>query len=199
MRTLLILGALSLVPGAAVAQTPAAVPFTCEKIAAVPSEMRTETPLLAARISMAACGGAARMGALTVYDDDTSLRAMADALGTSLATLDDVATSPDPRWQLLAAEARADLELGLVTRMRAAIPPVPADETGEALLRDEADRAARRARLEAKLAPWIERATADLQRTLAIAQASPQLGHDVAIDGAIRRAQQDLEAFGRTR
>jgi hypothetical protein len=82
--------------------------------------------------------------------------------------------------------------------MRASIPPVPPGETGELLVRDLADRAARRERLEAKLAPWIERATADLARTLAIAQ-SPQLVHDAAIDAAIRDAQHDLEAFGRTR
>ena len=196
MRTLLIVGALTLVPVAAHAQAPAPA---CENVASVPAEMRTDTPLLAARLSMATCEAGARMNALTIVDDDVSLKALADAVQASFATFDDIAQNPDPRWQILAARSRADLRFAMVARMRESIPTVPAGETGDALVNDLADRAERRTRLEPKLQPWIQAATADLERVVAIAQANPPVLRDAAVDAAVRQAQQDLDVLGRTR
>jgi hypothetical protein len=195
MRTLLIVGPLTLVPAVTRAQPQAA----CEKVATVPSEMRTDTPLLAARLSMATCEASVRMASLTIVDDDVSLRLIADAAQPSFATFEDVAASGDPRWQILAARADADLRFGMVARMRASIPPVPAGETGDALVNDLADRAERRARLEPQLAPWTQQAVLDLERAIAIAQANPSVLRDVAVDAAIRQSQQDLDLLRRTR
>jgi hypothetical protein len=148
---------------------------------------------------MATCEASVRMASLTIVDDDVSLRLIADAAQPSFATFEDVAASGDPRWQILAARADADLRFGMVARMRASIPPVPAGETGDALVNDLADRAERRARLEPQLAPWTQQAVLDLERAIAIAQANPSVLRDVAVDAAIRQSQQDLDLLRRTR
>ncbi|HTJ46807.1 MAG TPA: hypothetical protein VL463_32110 [Kofleriaceae bacterium] len=197
MRTLLIIAAVS-APVAAWAQaTPAAVPFTCESVAIVPNEMHSTAPLMQARISMASCAAEARMGALTLVDDDVSMQLLASSIEPSLATLDDVAANGDPRWQLLAAHARAEIYLGMVARMRATIPPIPPGEREQLLVNDLADRAERHAVLEPKLRAWIDQADRNLRLTLQIANASASAMQDDACAIAARDAQEQL-AIART-
>jgi hypothetical protein len=63
-------------------------------------------------------------------------------------------------------------------------------------MREDADRTARRDALEPKILPWIQAATADCQRVIAIAQQYPQVLDDLTVASAVRRAQDDLAAQG---
>ena len=199
MRTILSLLLFSLIPIAAEAQ-PLPVPpdpaARCADLAEVPLDALTQTPVIAARLSMASCGAEARLRGVTITDDAAGVALVQVALEPSLATIDDVAKSDDPRWQILAAHARADLLFGTVTRMRASIPPISAVAKGDELIREDADRAARRAALEPMLAPWIADATADCRRVVQLARQYPQATDDLVIAAAVRHAQQDLTAEG---
>ncbi len=198
MRTLLSLLCFSLIPIAANAQPigPNDPEASCADVAQVPNDARTDTPALAARLSMASCGAEARLRGVTITDDAAGIAVVQTALEPSLATFDDVARNDDPRFQILAAHARADLLFGAVTRMRASIPSVSAVAKGDELIREDADRAARRAALEPKLAPWISDATAACQRVLQLAQQYPQATDDLVVAAAVQHAQQDLDAEG---
>ena len=200
MRTILSFLFLSLVPAAAAAQPAAApaassdVPAECESIATVPDQAMTEIPMLAARMSMASCAAQARAGSLALTDDADGILQLQNAMGPSLDTFQNLVDDPHPEFQLLAAHAHADLLLGMVTRMRASIPPVSSDAFGVDLIRQQADRDARHESLEPLLRPWIAAARADLVRTLAVAKQHPELANDPVIAAAIQHAEADLAA-----
>ena len=198
MRTILSLLCFSLIPITAAAQpiTPTDPEARCADVAQVPIDARSDTPVVAARLSMASCGAQARIQGITLTDDDAGIAVVQAAIEPSLATFDDVAKNADPRFQILAAQARADLLFSSVTRMRASIPSVSAVAKGDELVREDADRSARRAALEPKLSPWIAAATADCQRVIQLAQQYPQALTDLAVSNAVRQAQQDLAAEG---
>jgi hypothetical protein len=199
MRTFLSCVLFSLMPVAVYAQpAPAApptdVPAGCEGAAVVPSEMRIETPLLAAQMSTASCAAQARAATLALSDDPMSVVELQKAMEPSLDAYAALVEDPHPEWQLLAAHAHADLLLGMATRMRATIEAVPANAVGVDLIRAQTDRDARHDALEPLIRPWIAAAQADLVRTLAVAKQHPELAQDPVIAAAIRHAEQDLAA-----
>jgi hypothetical protein len=204
MRTILSCLFFSLMPVAASAQpapapapAPAAdtaVPAECEGAAAVPSQMLTETPLLAAKMSTASCAALARAETLALTDDPPSVVELQATMEPSLDAYQQLVDDPHPEWQLLAAHAHADLLLGMVTRMRATIEPVPADAFGVDLIRAQADRDSRHEALEPMLRPWIAAARADLVRTLSVAKQHPELAQDPVVAAAIKHAEEDLAA-----
>jgi hypothetical protein len=205
MRT--ILGLLfSLMPVAAYAQpapAPAPVPASstdrevpagCEGAAVVPSQMLIETPLLAAKMSTASCAALARAETLALTDDPPSVVELQNAMEPSLDAYQQLVDDPHPAWQLLAAHAHADLLLGMATRMRATIEPVPAGAVGVELIGAQSDRDARHEALEPLIRPWISAAQADLVRALSVAKQHPELAQDPVIAAAIRHAEADLAA-----
>jgi hypothetical protein len=198
MRTILSCLLFSLMPVAAGAQTAQSteddMPAECEGCAAVPANLRIDTPLLAARMSKASCAAYVRGETLALTDDPDSAIALQNAMEPSLDTYQELVNDPHPEWQLLAAHAHADLLLGMVTRMRASIPPVRRDAMGVDLIQEQSDREARRTALEPILRPWIAAAHADLVRALSVAKSHPDLAQDPVIAAAIRHAEVDLAA-----
>ena len=82
----------------------------------------------------------------------------------------------------------------MATRMRASIPPVRSDSSGEDLIDEQADRDARHEALEPMLRPWIAAAREDLVKALAVAKQHPELAQDPVMAAAIKHAEVDLAA-----
>jgi len=120
----------------------ATLPERCRPLAAVPQSATIPDPDFAAHISVANCSAEEAMAKLTPHADQASMAALEAAAAPSLAILDDVIAHGDVRWSQMATDARSDLLVGMVVRMRI-VANDPSDRDG----------------LEAKLARWLNPAT----------------------------------------
>jgi hypothetical protein len=80
--------------------------------------------------------------------DDAALNALASAIKPSVAILDEVVRGGDPAYQIIAQDAKGDLYVNMVVRMRVA---------------------------EAQLMPWLKQAAASSKEAVRIAKLHPEL------------------------
>ena len=131
-----------------------AVPPACAAVVEVPADAAIARPAIAARISLASCAAMARMSALQLKADDASATALAAAAKPSLELFQAAIDQNDPALTPIARAARADLYLGMVVRLRNAVPAITMQTVGPALAaHDEAH-----AFVESKAGPWLEKA-----------------------------------------
>jgi hypothetical protein len=96
------------------------VPDRCVSWAHDRDHARTSRQRLGAELSLASCAASARLDAAVLPGGDDSIAALGAAIEPSLAMLDSVAVSRDPQYQILAAAARGDLYVAVITRARIA-------------------------------------------------------------------------------
>jgi hypothetical protein len=164
--------ALASMAGAAFASPPldlSSLPKDCEAVAEVPASATIADPAFSARVSGATCEIDSALSPVPLNDSDASIRALDSATAPVLARLDDVAARGGAKWQIISAYWKADIVLGLQTRLRAAIPPIGAKATLEHASQIER----RHQALEHKMEPWDARATADFRRVTELARANP--------------------------
>jgi len=160
----------------------------CRALVEAPADARTLEPAIAADLSAASCLAEARMRALTLGPSQASVDALNEAIRPSLALLEAVASTGDPRAEILAAHAKGALYSGVAVRFMAVAPslPRPVTEGGQAehhKVVAELDRLAR---------PWRDRAAAafaDVERLGAAAPARVQDDPVVAVAVADRPAE----------
>jgi hypothetical protein len=95
-----------------------------------------------------------KMSALHLAPDDVSVTALADAAAPSLALFQAAIDSGDANLSAAAKAARADLYLGMVVRMRNAVPAITLQTVGTAL----ADHDRSHAFVEGKVGGWLQKA-----------------------------------------
>jgi hypothetical protein len=145
------------------------VPEECHANAAIPRSATTARPELAARTSVASCMATAVLRDISLADNDASIRALDEAAQPSLQMYDDVIERGDAELQIVAQHAKADLLLGLQTRMRTTIPSL--GEDGSVL----AAAPARRDRLEPRLEAWRTDAGAAFDEIALLLDENPRL------------------------
>jgi hypothetical protein len=163
MRNMLLLVGSTVAVAAAAAPAPAKadapwtphvqVPEGCGRWARDVDRAETPRQRYSAEMSLASCAASARMDAATLPGGDKSIDALGAAIEPSLTILDDVSLSRDPAYQILAADARADLYVAAITRARAAERDV--DECSLAPWQAAADRAYDTASNLARIHPGI--------------------------------------------
>jgi hypothetical protein len=126
------------------------VPPQCAAVSAVPASAEIPEPALSAKLSLATCEAGLRFDALQLAPDEASMRALYNAAKPSLAMIDEVIHTNDPEYAPRAVQARRDLYIAMVTRMRDSIPPLAPDTVGPALARHDAAHE----ELERKLTIW---------------------------------------------
>jgi hypothetical protein len=158
MRYLILALALA-APSVAVADTPlppidpASIPPECKAVASVPADVAAAGPGIGARISLANCAAMVKMSALHLTPDDASFTALGEAAAPSLALYQAAIDAGDANLAGVAKAARADLYLGMVVRMRNAVPAITLQTVGAAL----ADHDRGHAFVEGKIGPWLQK------------------------------------------
>jgi hypothetical protein len=145
------------------------VPQKCHPLSIFPSSATSVGPELSARVSVANCMATEMLRAIPLADDHASLQALNAAALPSLQMYDDVIARGDAAMQIIAQHAKADLLLGLQTRMRNTIPSLGADGTVLASAPQ------RREALEPLLEPWRSTARAAFDEIALLSDANPQL------------------------
>ena len=125
-------------------------------------------------MSAASCLADDTLPKVPAIDGDASIPSLDEAAAPIVALLDDVIAHGQPETQMVAEYTKGDLLLGLETRLRQAIPPIPpATPVASAT---EIER--RHQRLEPKLARWNTEATTSFHRVTELARQNPKLAND---------------------
>jgi hypothetical protein len=160
------------------------VPEECHAHAAIPRSATTDRPELKARISVGNCMATAVLRDVSIADDQASIQRLDDLAQPSLAMFDDVIERGDVDLQIIAQHAKADLLIGLQTRMRNTIPSL--GEDGRVL----ASAPPRRDRLEPRLEPWRSDAGSAFDEIALLSDENPQLQQRNPVIGyVVQRSQ----------
>ncbi|MDB4962927.1 MAG: hypothetical protein JWP01_2926 [Myxococcales bacterium] len=146
---------------------------------------------LPARISLANCVSDAKINALQLIDGNESIVAIEEAIAPSIELLDDVAAQSDAASKVMALHAKAQLYSNATSRMLKTVPA-----TNQSTQESQALRDARRAILEAMMAPWREKQLEAHQAVVDVAKLNPQLAKNPVAQAAIADSRQRVAQAG---
>jgi hypothetical protein len=142
---------------------------------------RDHNTALASKVSFAICTASSAMASISLVDAEASVRDLDHATGNAFALLDEVASSGDPRWQIVALHAEGDLLGQMTRRMLDTVPPAGAGAPQSAVeLHDS-----RLQLLQAHLDPWRQRARKAFAQVDQLARANPQLAKTQLVGSAV--------------
>lgn len=152
---------------------PSQLSTRCARLAQIPRSSEIALPVFAAHVSVANCTAEEAMNRLSLAPDDASIDRLNTAVAPSIAMLDEVISAGSPYWKMVAEDAKRDIYVGMVVRMRSSIP--------------DADLAKHDA-LEPKLARWIDEGEKSRSAVTALAGQHPEVsGRDVVVAGIVER------------